>query len=130
QPDGEPRLRMLETIREYAREQLGASDEADAIRARHAAYHLDLVERAALQFVGPHQQAWFARLDRERDNLRAVERWATAHLDAHSIVRLWAALWPFWLASDDASDSRERLDEFLPLVGQVAPAPALAGALH
>ena len=130
QPDGEPRLRMLETIREYAREQLGASDEADAIPAWHAAYYLDLVERAALQLVGPHQQTWYAHFDRERDNLRAVERWATARGDADRIVRLWTALWPYWLARDDASESRERLEAFLPLVGRSVPAPALAGGLH
>jgi DNA-binding NarL/FixJ family response regulator len=129
QEDGEPRLRMLETIREYAREQLRASDEADAIQARHAAYYLDMVERAALQLVGPQQLTWFARLELERDNLRAVERWASTRADADSIVRLGAALWPFWLARDDASESRERLEVFLALVGQVAPKTALAGAL-
>ena len=130
QPDGEPRLRMLETIYEYAREHLQASDEAEAIRARHVAYYLELVERAALQFVGRQQHTWFLQLHRERDNLRAAERWVTAQPDVHSLVRFWAALWPFWLSRDDASESRERLEVFLALVDPAAPAPALAGALH
>ena len=130
QPDGEPRLRMLETIREYAREQLGSSADAEATRARHAAYYIDLAEHAAIELVGPQQQTWFARLERERDNLRAVERWATARGDAVLIVRLGAALWPFWLAREDASQARERLEALLPLVGQVPPDTALGRALH
>src|SRR3954447_16208161 len=44
QADGEPRLRMLETIREYAAEQLADSGDADAVQERHAAYFLGLVE--------------------------------------------------------------------------------------
>ena len=57
QSDGEPRLRMLETIRTYGREQLAQSGETDAIQARHAGYYLDLAESAATQLVGPHQQS-------------------------------------------------------------------------
>ena len=47
QPDGEPRLRLLETIREFAREQLETCEEAEVLRARHAAYYVDLVEEGA-----------------------------------------------------------------------------------
>jgi predicted ATPase/DNA-binding CsgD family transcriptional regulator len=130
QPDGEPRLRMLETIREFAREQLAASGEADAVRWRHAAYFVGLAERAASELVGPHQQAWFARLERERDNIRAVERWGAARGDWDAVVRLAAALWPFWLARGDEPQARDRLAAIQPLVGQVPPSPALAGALH
>jgi predicted ATPase/DNA-binding CsgD family transcriptional regulator len=130
QQDGEPRLRMLETIREYALLQLDASDEANLVRTRHTAHYLELVERAAHQLVGPQQQDWFARLERERDNLRAVEQRATIRGDADTVIRLGAALWPFWLARDDASQARARLDAMLALVGTVAPCVALARALH
>ncbi|HWE60119.1 MAG TPA: helix-turn-helix domain-containing protein, partial [Chloroflexota bacterium] len=44
---GEPRLDMLETIREYGREQLTASGELETLRARHAAHYLTWVEREA-----------------------------------------------------------------------------------
>jgi predicted ATPase/DNA-binding NarL/FixJ family response regulator len=130
QPDGEPRLRMFETIRVFARQQLDASDELEAIRARHAAYYVDWVERGARQLVGPDQQSWFARLERERANLLAVERWAAAQGDQATSLRLAAALWPFWLARDDASQARERLETLLLLIGRAEPGPTLARVLH
>jgi predicted ATPase len=76
QPDGEPRLRMLETIRAYGAHQLRIRHEIDEVRARHARYYVSLVESAAPVLFGPHQQAWFARFECERPNLLAVEAWA------------------------------------------------------
>jgi predicted ATPase/transcriptional regulator with XRE-family HTH domain len=73
---GEPRLTMLETIREYALERLEGGGEAEALRQRHAAYFLDLAERAAPQFHRAEQQTWLARLEAEHDNLRAALTWA------------------------------------------------------
>jgi predicted ATPase/DNA-binding NarL/FixJ family response regulator len=130
QSDGEPRLRLLETIREYAREQLETSEEGEVVRARHAAYYVDLVERGARNLVGPEQQAWFGRLEHERANLLAVERWAATHGDRATSLRLAAALWPFWLAREDASQARERLETMLPLLEQAEPGPTVARALH
>jgi predicted ATPase/DNA-binding CsgD family transcriptional regulator len=129
-PDGEPRLRMFETIRQFAWEQLMASDEADTTRARHAAYYVQLVEQAALEPARSDQQAWFGRVERERSNLRAVEAWASGHRQADTIVRLAAALWPFWLAREDAAHARDRLAAILNVVAEVAPGPTLARALH
>ncbi len=132
QPDGEPRLRLLETIREFAREQLETCEEAEVVRARHAAYYVDLVEQGAPHLVGSDQQAWFARLDRERANLLAVERWAAPQADRNLSVRLVAVLWPFWLAREDASHARERLETLLPILEQeeAAPSPTLVRAVH
>ena len=44
--DGEPRLFMLETIREYALERLAESGEEEVVREAHAAYYLALAEEA------------------------------------------------------------------------------------
>jgi predicted ATPase/DNA-binding CsgD family transcriptional regulator len=130
QVDGEPRLRMLETIREFALDQLACTDEADAVRASQAAYYLGLVEQAAPQLTGPLQPAWFGRLERERANLRVVERWATSRAREDVVVRLAAALWPFWLAREDAVSARERLAALLPLVGRAAPGPEVVRAMQ
>jgi predicted ATPase/DNA-binding CsgD family transcriptional regulator len=130
QTDGEPRLRMLETIHEFAREQLEASGEAELIRARHAAYYVEFVEQGARYLVGPDQQAWFARLERERANLLSVERWAAGRGDRATTLRLTAALWPFWLAREDASQARDRLETLLLLIGHAEPGPTLARVLH
>jgi predicted ATPase len=129
-PDGEPRLRLLETIREFGLEQLRVGGELEQTRRRHAEYFVDLAERAEPELIGPHQEIWLDRLDRERENLRAAERWAAARGDAETVVRLGAALWRFWWARADAAEARERVDAILALARGAAPVPALARALH
>ena len=68
-----PRFTMLETVREFALEQLAASGEADVIRGRHAAWYLAVAEEAeeALR-GGPQQARWLARLEAELPNLRGA----------------------------------------------------------
>jgi predicted ATPase len=66
---------MLETVREYAQEQLAASGEEAAERAQHAAYFLALLREAEVALHGPTQGAWLDRLAQELDNVRAALRW-------------------------------------------------------
>jgi predicted ATPase len=49
----EPRFRMLETVREYAWEQLIAAGEEEQTRDRHLEYVLALAEQAKGQFSSP-----------------------------------------------------------------------------
>ncbi|GAB4433043.1 MAG: hypothetical protein OHK0015_21350 [Chloroflexi bacterium OHK40] len=63
---------MLETIREYALEQLAAAGEAETTRDRHGAYFLTLVERARPEEVGPRVTSWLDRLQEEHPNLWAA----------------------------------------------------------
>jgi non-specific serine/threonine protein kinase len=72
----EARFVMLETIREYALEQLEASGETEALRRRQAECFLALAETAELQFHGPHQRVWLDRIEVEHDNLRAALAWS------------------------------------------------------
>ncbi len=72
QPDGEPRLLMLETIREYGLECLADTGELEAARGAHAAYYLALAEEAESQLRGPEQARWRAQLVIEQENLRAA----------------------------------------------------------
>jgi len=69
------RYRLLETVRQYARELLEASGEADALRNRHLAFHEALVERARQEITGPMQGHWMTALDRERENLLSAHAW-------------------------------------------------------
>ena len=72
QPDGEPRLLMLQTIREFGLECLERCGELEEARAAHAAYYLALAEEAAPQLRGAEQTRWVAQLECEQENLRAV----------------------------------------------------------
>ncbi len=72
QEEEEPRLVMLETIREYGLECLATTGEAGVIRRAHAAYYLQLAERAEPELRGTEQALWLERLEREHDNLRAA----------------------------------------------------------
>src|SRR5207253_973559 len=79
---GEPRVGMLETVREYARELLGEHRELEDVSRAHAEYYRQLAELAEPELVGTRQTAWVTRLDDEHDNLRAALRWARDRGDA------------------------------------------------
>ncbi|HEX6483862.1 MAG TPA: LuxR C-terminal-related transcriptional regulator [Ktedonobacteraceae bacterium] len=98
QEAAEPRVVMLETIREYGREVLEASREAEITHQAHAVYYLALAEAAEQTWNGPQQAVWFARLEHEHDNLRAAMNWLLEQREAEMALRLGTALWWFWYA--------------------------------
>ncbi len=102
----EPRLSLLETIREYGTEQLEALREAEAVRARHTEYYLTLAEDAQPELGGPNQATWSDRLEREHDNLRAALLWARDRGHAMVGLRLAGAVWRFWSTRGYLSEGR------------------------
>lgn len=83
-----PRFVMLETVREYAGEQLDLNGEADATRRRHAAWYRDLAERAWPEVMGRDDPIWLARFEVEIDNIRAALEWAMTHAEAETALGL------------------------------------------
>src|SRR5207247_105599 len=73
---------LLETIREYATEQLAASGEEAALQQRHAHYFLKLAEEVEPHLSSPEGDIWLERLEREDANLRAALAWSKANQDA------------------------------------------------
>jgi predicted ATPase/class 3 adenylate cyclase len=112
--DGEPRFLVLETIREYALEQLEHSGERELIDRRHTGYYLALAEASEPQLIGPEQARWLERLELERDNLRMVMRRAVEREDIEILARLGAAIWRFWWAHVHFSDWRWWSEYILP----------------
>ncbi|HEY6102728.1 MAG TPA: LuxR C-terminal-related transcriptional regulator [bacterium] len=96
--DGETRFRMLETIREFADERLELTGEADGVRRRHASWFLALAQRAERFIWSEHQAAWFERLERAHDNIRAALHWCLSGGDEETGVLLTAAMHRFWFA--------------------------------
>jgi len=126
---GEGRVGMLETIREYALEQLAASGEEATVRDRHAAYMLDLVERSQPYLRGSDQMCWRRRLEAERDNIRAAMAWLIGQRDMERAGRLAAALWIYW----DSVGRTAELHRWLTAVIQERERlsdPVLAAVLH
>jgi len=107
---GEPRFQMLDTIREFAAEQLVARGEADAIRDRHARWFLELTEGLAPQLAGAEQGGLLDRLERDHDNIRAVLDRSVAKGDAAVAIRLAFAVWRFWQKRGHLYEARRRLD--------------------
>ena len=124
--DGEPRLVMLETIREYALEQLEASDEAEQVRRRHAAHFLALAETAAPHLEGRERGTWLDRLDLEHDNLRAALGWAlgggAAELGARIALALAGHGWSsFWRLRGHGSEALRWLEHVVEQSNQLTP---------
>jgi predicted ATPase/DNA-binding SARP family transcriptional activator len=95
-PDGDARLLLLETIREYALERLNAHPERDAVRGRHCAYFVAFAEAGAQELWGPGQMRWLRMFDDEGDNLRAAVDWSIAAGEAELGLRLAVAAMEQW----------------------------------
>ncbi len=106
----EPRLVMLETIREFGLECLAMSGELEAIRRAHAAYYLVLAEEAEPKLEGPQQAVWLQRLEQEHDNLRAAMQWLLERGEAgqgmEMALRFGGALRGFWRVHGHLSEGR------------------------
>jgi predicted ATPase/Tfp pilus assembly protein PilF len=129
EPVAPERYRLLEPLRRYAADRLSEVGEAEPLRDRHAAWFLGLAERAKPELTGAGQAAWLDRLERERENLRAVRRWAAARGAADVGLRLAGALWPFFLTRDGVAEGREWLASALAAPAALAPTAARAEVL-
>jgi predicted ATPase/transcriptional regulator with XRE-family HTH domain len=130
QPDGEPRLAMLETIREYALEQLQARGDAAGVQRQHADYFLNLAEEGRQNAQGPQQRLWLDRLETELGNLRAALAWSQAEASRIEIgLRLATNLYAIWNRRGHMSEGRAWLTELLARPESSSYPAARAGAL-
>ncbi|HEU5102516.1 MAG TPA: LuxR C-terminal-related transcriptional regulator [Roseiflexaceae bacterium] len=110
---GEPRYTILETIREYALEQLVASGELERLQRQHAEYFVTLAETAQTAMVAQLKERWWQRLDVEHANFQAVLAWSRAE-GAHELaLRLAVALGHFWARCGRLSEGRAWLTSAL-----------------
>ncbi|MBA2461687.1 MAG: tetratricopeptide repeat protein [Actinobacteria bacterium] len=119
------RYRMLQTIREYAVERLGASGEEAEVRRRHADHFLQLAEELVAALGGDGVDAAYATYEREHDNLRAALTFAGAAGLLELRVRLAAAVAHFWLVRGHLAEGRAWLEETLALKGETEISPDL-----
>jgi predicted ATPase/DNA-binding XRE family transcriptional regulator len=133
---GEPRFMMLETIREYAAEQLRSDGEAEGMHRAHALYYLALAEAAQPETSPRMFDEWLAVLEREHDNLRAALRWAIRHREVDIGARLGLMMWRFWSEQFHLGEGRRWLEAVLELgepeggVAQPTPSARRWAFLH
>lgn len=91
------RYRVLETVREYAREHLEGSGEANALRDSHLRHYAAVAESAVPELFGPRQGEVFARLDGERENLLAAHAWCASAQDGVDLGLRLTTLKFYWI---------------------------------
>jgi predicted ATPase/DNA-binding SARP family transcriptional activator/Tfp pilus assembly protein PilF len=127
--DGEPRFRMLETIRDFARARMLESEEAAPLLRAHAQYYRLLALKAEPHLFDAELEVWLTQLDKERDNIRAALEWSKVSAESNPAsaaqaleigLHLAALLWRFWELRGYSTEGREWLDALL----------ARSGSLH
>ena len=136
--EGEPRLIMLETMREYALACLARSRERELTRQAHAQYYLQLAETAAPHLISPEQVTWMEWLEREHNNVRTALEWALEPVEGQGneqrsdlALRVMVALDAVWYVRGHRSEMWPFLERALAQsagVATAARARALANA--
>ena len=108
--DAKPRYRLLETVRQYARDRLHESGQSEQWRNSHLAHFEALAEEAAAKLTGKEQPEWLDRLEGEKENLRAALEWSEDDPSrAGANLKLTGMLQQFWLIHGHFFEGRERL---------------------
>jgi predicted ATPase/class 3 adenylate cyclase/Tfp pilus assembly protein PilF len=129
--DSEPRVGMLETIRQFALERLQQACELDDASCRHAAYYAAIAERAAGRMRGAEHLAALDTLEAEHDNLRTALAWSLqvsadgAADDQQTAIglRLVQALGPFWHSHGHVAEARRWLQRAMDIAADQARVP-------
>ncbi|MFJ3929040.1 ATP-binding protein [Streptomyces sp. NPDC090029] len=122
------RYRMLETIRQYGREQLECSGEADELRRRHRDHFLRRAERLHGQWFGPGQADLFGCTRREHANIRLALEYCLDHPSPeHQALRLAFSLWTYWIVCGLPREGAIWLERAL--AADTEPSPQRADAL-
>jgi predicted ATPase/class 3 adenylate cyclase len=127
---GETRYRMLETIRQYARDRLLEAGGAEILRQRHLAYFVKLTARAEPELYRSNQVFWLNKLEEELDNLRMALEWALA-TDVEAGLRIAAGpIYRFWLFHSTSRELGNWLAQFLGRYDKLTPLHVRALAIQ
>lgn len=123
-----PRYRLLETVRQYARDRLLEIGEGELSRDRHLEYFTTFAETAEPELKGPQQKKWLDWLEAEHDNLRAALEWSIATPNgAEAGLRLCGAVWRFWYVRGHFSEGLDRCASVLSRSQELLGHPRASG---
>jgi predicted ATPase/class 3 adenylate cyclase len=89
------RYRLLDTVREFAREELAAATDAELAHDRHLGWCLALAVQAQPALQGPEQVIWLDRVETEVGNIRAALDWGCGRQDPRAML-LASKMHRFW----------------------------------
>ncbi|POX39004.1 LuxR family transcriptional regulator [Streptomyces sp. Ru73] len=116
------RYRMLDTIREFGRDQLAAGAEEAGLRRRHAAYFLDRAEEFDAAWTGDTQLSWVRRFRYDQANLRvALETCTGTPGLAYDGLCLATRLWGYWQCTGLYTEGRYWLRRALDVSREPTP---------
>ena len=101
------RYRILETVRQYAREKLFDTEETSPLRGKHLAYFVKLAEQAEPELFSSNQVLWFNKLDKDLDNFRVALEWSLRINKGESALRIVGSLGQFWWTHNHLKEGRE-----------------------
>ena len=111
---GEKRFALLETVREFALEQVRAEGAIQALHARHFATYLNLARVADSHLRQPEAAFWFAQLDVEHDNIRAALQWALDSGQYTDAAWLVLAIQFYWHQRGHLEEAADWIEQLLP----------------
>jgi len=128
---GQPRFRMLETIREYALERLLESGEMPELQQQHADYFIRMIlHEASFGLISRDSTAWLDRLEREHDNVQAALEWSLKTPEGRErALSIMETLTWFWYRRGFFNEGRIWTDRLLTASAD-APRPIRAAALQ
>lgn len=129
QPDGEPRFRMLEVVREFAFEKLAESGKADEIKRLHAGFYTSLAESAEPELSGGQAAEWLETLEQEYDNLRSALEWSLEN-EPETALRIVGAIFRFWIRRGYLAEGFKWSKQALEKSGEETDAMLCARAFH
>jgi DNA-binding CsgD family transcriptional regulator len=127
--DGQPRFRMLTSIRDYAIEQLRASGDEALLRQRHADWFLELTESLVGNLHGEGQRQAVVRIDRMAPNIRQAFSWFLAQGEQEAALRMAVALQRYWRIRALWAEGREAFAAAMAL-GEAQPTALWANAFR
>ncbi|HEX6537670.1 MAG TPA: tetratricopeptide repeat protein [Candidatus Dormibacteraeota bacterium] len=111
------RYRILDVVRDYARELAAERGEIAEFARRHAEHFAAVAERGEPHLRGGGQHVWHQRLLADESNLRAALEWGFEHRESEVALRLVAALWMFWRWIGLFAEGKRLLEQALAIPG-------------
>jgi predicted ATPase/class 3 adenylate cyclase len=121
-----PRYRLMETVRQYARDKLLESGEAEEARDIHFKYFYSLAKTAEPHLDCPEAVEWIRKLSAEHDNIRAALEWGL-NKNVAGVLSMVPSLVRFWMRQGHEEEGRKLIGEALSRADQLPPAEGEAG---